>query len=58
MIVLGWGEGESITFLIKGWNEKECWREREREILKKLCRVKAMLGKYEGPLKCGGRVIH
>lgn len=30
----------------------------DREILKKLCRVKAMLGKYVGPLKSGGSVIH
>lgn len=30
----------------------------DREALKKLCRVKAMLGKYEGPVKSGGSVIH
>lgn len=30
----------------------------DREILKKLCRAKAMLGKYVGPLKSGESVIH
>ena len=52
---MGWGGKYHISYKGVEWKRV---LEREREILKKLCRVKAMLGKYEGPLKCGGCVIH